>query len=47
MSWDVGSNIWSGNMDDDEEGRTSLLIFKGKYLEEYTVLNKKLGNGEK
>jgi hypothetical protein len=23
----IGSNIWSGNMDDDEEGRTSFAYF--------------------
>jgi hypothetical protein len=34
-------------MDDDEEGRTSSAYFlKGKYLEEYMVLNMKMGNGK-
>jgi hypothetical protein len=34
-------------MDDDEEGRTSCALFlKGRYLEEYTVLNMKMGNGK-
>jgi hypothetical protein len=37
----------SGNMDDDEEGRTSFAYFwKEKYLEEYMVLNIKMGNGK-
>jgi hypothetical protein len=27
MPWDVGSNIRSGYMDDDEEGRTSFAYF--------------------
>jgi len=34
-------------MDDDGEGRTSSVNFlKGKYLEEYMVLNMKMGNGK-
>jgi hypothetical protein len=35
-------------MDNDEEGRTSSAFFflKGKYLEEYMVLNMKMGNGK-
>jgi hypothetical protein len=34
-------------MDDDEEGRTGSANFsKGKYLEEYMVLNMKVGNGK-
>jgi hypothetical protein len=34
-------------MDDDEEERTSsAFFFKGKYFEEYMVLNMKLGNGK-
>jgi len=33
-------------MDDGEEERTSYANFlKGKYLEEYMVLNMKIGNG--
>jgi hypothetical protein len=37
----------SGNMDDDEEGSTSFAYFwKGKYFEEYMVLNMKMGNGK-
>jgi len=33
-------------MDDDAEGKTSLANFrKRKYLEEYMVLNMKMGNG--
>jgi hypothetical protein len=34
-------------MDDDEEGRMGSAYFlKGKYLEEYTFLNMKMGNGK-
>jgi hypothetical protein len=34
-------------MDDDEERRASCVkSLKGKYLEEYMVLNMKMGNGE-
>jgi hypothetical protein len=34
-------------MDDDEERRTSSAFFlKGKYLEEYMVLNMKIGSGK-
>jgi len=34
-------------MDDDEEGRIRLCLFwEGKYLEEYMVLNMKMGNGK-
>jgi hypothetical protein len=43
----TGSNIWSGNMDDDEEGRTSSAYFlKENILKEYMVLNVKMGNGK-
>jgi hypothetical protein len=43
----TSSAVWSGRMDDDEEGRTSCANFrKGKYLEEYMVLNMKTGNGK-
>jgi hypothetical protein len=34
-------------MDDDEEGSTRCaILLKGKYLEEYMVLNMKIGNGK-
>jgi hypothetical protein len=33
-------------LDDDEERRTSCAYLKGKYLEEYMVLNMKMGNGK-
>jgi hypothetical protein len=34
-------------MDDDEEGRINSVNFrKKKYLEEYMVLNMKMGNGK-
>jgi len=43
----TGSVVWSGSMDGDEERRTSSAnFFKGKYLEEYMVLNMKTGNGK-
>jgi len=39
--------VWSGSMDVDEGRRTrSANFLKGKYLEEYTVLNMKMGNGK-
>ena len=42
-----GRVVWSGSMDVDEERRTSSADFlKGKYLEEYMVLNMKMGNGK-
>jgi hypothetical protein len=33
-------------MDDDEERRASSVSLKGKYLEEYMVLNMNMENGE-
>ena len=42
----TGSVVWSGSMDVDEERRTSCVNFlKGKYLEEYMVLNMETGIG--
>jgi hypothetical protein len=50
LIWDfVSDTIFklSGNLEADEEGRTSCANFlKGKYLEEYMVLNMKMGNGK-
>jgi hypothetical protein len=37
-----GSETWTMTKKDEQV----LLIFKGKYLEEYMVLNKKMGNGK-
>jgi hypothetical protein len=42
----TGSDVWSGNMDDGEERRRNCVYFGRKYLEEYMVLNMKMGNGK-